>query len=175
MVTQHILEELNLNHYGGALRDEQGLLLPAHRPDVFLICPVRNATRQEQEFLDSYVTALEGEGLRVHYPPRDTHQEDPLGGVRICTQNSLANLAASATHVYHVPASTGSRFDSGVLFTKLMEGGLLYLANPRAVDQLIMEQHAQGVGKSFEMVMRYFDERSRATHPLPPSIEELQA
>jgi len=72
---------------------------------VFLICPVRGVTQAEQIELADYVRTLEDNGCRVHYPPRDTNQDDPVGD-RICRQNRDAILAADEVHVYWVNGET---------------------------------------------------------------------
>jgi hypothetical protein len=41
--------------------------------DVYLLCPVRKATKREKRFLEEYKRRLETEkGLKVHYPAKDT-------------------------------------------------------------------------------------------------------
>jgi len=108
---------------------------------VFLICPVRGVTQAEQIELADYVRTLEDNGCRVHYPPRDTNQDDPVGD-RICRQNRAAILAADEVHVYWVNGettrSTGSYFDFGMA---LMAEKPLYLANP---DDVLLTSGRKG-------------------------------
>ena len=82
---------------------------------VFLICPVRNASKEALAAANAYVSGLEADGYRVHWPPRDTAQDDPVGD-RICRDNGRALLAADEVHVWYDPASQGSVFDFGMLF-----------------------------------------------------------
>jgi hypothetical protein len=83
---------------------------------VFMICPVRNATDEEKEFLQNYMDTLESQGVQVHYPPRDTNQVDPEGGINICTENRAAIRAADEVHIYWNASSSGSGFDLGMTF-----------------------------------------------------------
>ena len=82
---------------------------------VFLICPVRNASKEALEAANAYVSELESRGYKVHWPPRDTAQDDPVG-LRICRDNGRALLAADEVHLWYDPASQGSIFDLGMLF-----------------------------------------------------------
>ncbi len=49
--------------------------------DVYMLCPVRNATEDEQRFLENYKQKLEEKNLVAHYPATDTKQEDPRGDI----------------------------------------------------------------------------------------------
>jgi len=82
---------------------------------VFIICPVRNADAQTQHILADYVQTLEEKGCQVHYPPRDTNQNDPIGN-RICEENFKAILQADEIHVFYDKNSTGVHFDFGGVF-----------------------------------------------------------
>jgi len=83
---------------------------------IFIICPVRDATPEEQEFLLNYVKEQEAKGHKVHYPPRDTDQLwDPIG-IRICTDNKNAIRDADEVHIYWNTRSSGSGFDLGMTF-----------------------------------------------------------
>ena len=53
---------------------------------TFLICPVRGHDPAETEEI---VADLESRGYDVHWPPRDTNQDDPHG-FRICSDNKKA-------------------------------------------------------------------------------------
>jgi nucleoside 2-deoxyribosyltransferase len=79
---------------------------------TFLICPVRGvdpATRAAQ------VAALEADGYTVHWPPRDTNQDDAVG-LRICRDNADAIAASDVVHVIWDGKSHGCLFDLGVAF-----------------------------------------------------------
>lgn len=78
---------------------------------AFLICPVRNTTEDWTE----YVAELEKQGWEVHYPPRDTKQDDPVG-LDICHQNREAIESAQAVFIIWDGQSTGSLFDLGMAF-----------------------------------------------------------
>ena len=114
---------------------------------VFLICPVRNASEEASRRLRAYVEGLEAEGFSVHWPARDTDQDDPIG-VRICLDNGLAVLAADEVHVWYDAASQGSVFDFGMLFmaSQVMgRGKKIVIANPGDVPST--------EGKSFQNVL----------------------
>ena len=102
----------------------------ATQPKVFLICPVRNLEETEKEKIGSYVSKLEQNGSKVHWPPRDTNQEDSIG-LRICQDNREAIREADEVHVWWNPSSQGSLFDLGISFG--MEKKFV-LANPEAVQ-----------------------------------------
>ena len=79
---------------------------------TFLICPVRGHDPAE---LQSIVDKLESEGWQVHYPPRDTNQDDPTG-YNICEQNFFAIKHADVVHVIWDGKSQGCLFDLGMAF-----------------------------------------------------------
>jgi len=81
---------------------------------VFLICPVRKMTEDEKEGLENYVKTLENSGIVVHWPFRDTKQEDPLKGVNIIKDNIKAIRKCDEVHIWWKSESTGSKFDLGV-------------------------------------------------------------
>ena len=54
---------------------------------IFLISPVRNAESETQKRIAEYVASLEDIGHQVHWPIRDTKQDDPTGGYEICRAN----------------------------------------------------------------------------------------
>jgi len=88
---------------------------------IFLISPVANAdlddeSREEQKRIAVYVASLEAKGHQVHWPIRDTKQEDPTGGYMICYTNSQAMLDADEIHLWYNETSGGSKFDMGVAF-----------------------------------------------------------
>ena len=81
---------------------------------VFLVCSVRGASQDVLDAQMAYVSALERDGFRVHYPPRDTNQE--AAGINICTQNCAAISDSDEVHVWYSPDSQGTHFDMGVAF-----------------------------------------------------------
>lgn len=79
---------------------------------TFLICPVRGHLISETELL---VAGLEAAGWQVHWPPRDTNQDDPIG-LRICQDNRAAIAVADVVHVVWDGKSQGCLFDLGMAF-----------------------------------------------------------
>jgi hypothetical protein len=84
--------------------------------DVYLICPVRNATDEERAFATRYVEGLEAQGVSVHYPPRDVDQTDDGVGLTLNATHRQAMFACKEVHVLWNPKSTGSHFDLGMAF-----------------------------------------------------------
>jgi len=83
--------------------------------NVFVICPVRDITEKEQVVIQQYIQELESKGHRVHYPPRDTNQNDPIG-LNICKQNREAIAFADRIDIYWTSKSKGTLFDLGMAF-----------------------------------------------------------
>lgn len=81
-------------------------------PRSFLICPVRGVDPAESA---ATVRTLETAGYSVHWPPRDTDQNDK-DGLRICRDNMSAIMAADVVHVMWDGKSQGCLFDLGVAF-----------------------------------------------------------
>lgn len=79
---------------------------------TFLICPVRGVSPAETE---GFVKQLEADGYTVHWPPRDTNQDDATG-YRICSDNMAAIAASDVVHVVWDGNSQGCLFDLGVAF-----------------------------------------------------------
>lgn len=82
---------------------------------VFLICPVRDANPIQKEKMESYISDLENNNVSVHYPARDTNQNDSVG-FRICTDNKNAIINADEVHIFWDKTSQGSLFDLGIAF-----------------------------------------------------------
>ncbi len=80
----------------------------------FLICPVRGKSPEETAGI---VRQLEADGFDVHWPHRDTNQEDDTG-LRICRDNREAIRAADVVHVVWDGQSQGSLFDLGMAFAE---------------------------------------------------------
>jgi len=79
---------------------------------TFLICPVRG--HDSSETFD-IVSNLEIDGWQVHWPPRDTNQDDDVG-LSICNQNLSAIDDADVVHFIWDGESQGCLFDLGMAF-----------------------------------------------------------
>jgi len=79
---------------------------------TFLIAPVRGLPPETHAEI---VSKLEAEGFSVHWPARDTNQDDPIG-LRICADNIAAIAAADVIHVLWDGKSQGALFDLGAAF-----------------------------------------------------------
>lgn len=112
----------------------------SYKYDVFVICPVRNATGDETNAIESYIQRLEAAGKKVYWPYRDTDQKD-TSGTRICSDNGSALYHSKEVHVFYNKDSQGSRFDLGMAF--ILKKPIL-LINPDAAKRT--------AGKSFENV-----------------------
>jgi len=98
---------------------------------IFLICPVRLAEDWQISRMMEYISTLEKLGHQVHYPARDTKQEDETGGWNICTDNKNAIVASDEVHIFWDDKSSGSLFDLGCAFTA---GKRLVVANPESLN-----------------------------------------
>jgi hypothetical protein len=83
---------------------------------IYLICPVRNASKDQLEGMREYVANLEAQGHEVHFPPRDVDQSNDDGGVRICYEHRAALFECDRVDIYWDPMSYGSHFDLGMAF-----------------------------------------------------------
>lgn len=117
---------------------------------IFLICSVRDADVELKQKLADYVASLEVQGYKVHYPTRDTEQDDPSGGYLICKTNFQNIIEAQEVHVWYSESSQGSKFDMGGVFMLYMLGmrKKIVIAN----ESEIMEDPQ--IKKSFLKVMR---------------------
>lgn len=82
--------------------------------NIFIICTVRNATKEYKNNLNKYVKTLESKGHRVHLPHRDTNQNN--SGLNICKQNKNAIYNSNEVHIFYNSQSQGTHFDMGVAF-----------------------------------------------------------
>lgn len=98
---------------------------------IFLICPVRGITEEEKVVIEKYVLDLEKTGHTVHWPPRDTNQNDSIG-LRICQDNRQAIEESDEIHIWWNEKSQGSLFDFGMAFAL---GKKIVLINPESVQK----------------------------------------
>src|SRR5262245_6581602 len=110
---------------------------------TFLICPVRG---RDPSVFAATVSRLEADGYAVHWPPRDTNQDDATG-LRICRDNAAAIVAADVVHVIWDGESQGCLFDLGVAFALGKRLIPLHLPPPTA-------------GKSFQNMVREWASRA---------------
>ena len=83
---------------------------------IFLISPVKDAESKELERVAAYVAAMEDAGHQIHWPIRNTKQDDPTGGYEICKANFSVILKADEIHIWYDETSGGSKFDMGGVF-----------------------------------------------------------
>lgn len=134
-----------------------------YRHDEFLICTVREADDSDRAFLEKYGEEYATLGWYIYYPARDTNQVDESGGYRICQDNNGAMRDSKTVSVYWTKKSQGTKFDLGMAFEQhRVSGKPIYLANRSTVEEMVAEQKAQGVKKSFEMVLLKLDDLARS-------------
>lgn len=127
---QQLLQRSKSPYYGGT-RNQGGVVR------IFFISPVRLAGslgEKERAGIAAYVKKLELAGHRVHWPQRDTKQDDDAIGHRMCVDNRQAMLEADETHIWWNDTSLGSVFDLGMAFMgQVFTHKKLVLANPERV------------------------------------------
>jgi len=119
---------------------------------IFLICPVKygdhiktKEDEETQEKIRLYVEKLEKSGHKVHWPKRNTNQNDPVG-LNICTENAEGIIWADEIHIWWVEKAKGVIFDFGMSFMCYILGSKkIVLANPEDVKPTD--------GKSFNNVL----------------------
>jgi hypothetical protein len=100
--------------------------------DIYLICPVRNATPEQKIKMQDYIGEKEELGMKIYYPPRDNpYEEVDKIGWDICTENKEANQNSEEVHIFFDPTSTGTLFDLGIAFAL---GKKLTIVNKDEVD-----------------------------------------
>ena len=121
---------------------------------IFLISPVRvenNLDLETRIAIEMYVKSLKGRGYKVHWPKRDTNQNDHSGGYEICLTNFQAMLDADQIHIWYEETSNGSKFDMGGVFMLKMLGIKkdIIIVNREEAEALDKSQ------KSFLKVMKH--------------------
>ena len=121
---------------------------------IFLICPVRDADPELTKRIKAYVQKMEGRGYKVHWPARDTQQEDLSGGRNVCSINYRAIFAADEIHIWYDETSGGSKFDMGIVYALRMLGykKKIVIANFEEAEKIDTDSE---VPKSFFKVFSY--------------------
>ena len=109
---------------------------------TFVICPVRHAAEEQKAWIEGFVAMKREKGYIVHYPEKNTVQEDTLGGYNICLQNALAMATSESIDIYYDQSSTGSVFDLGVAYAlhkklNLLNGEEIIYRDDDFIDQLV--------------------------------------
>ena len=119
---------------------------------IFIICPMRGADETVTRRIREYVDTLEARGDQVHYPPRDTKQDE--SSLSVCLQNREAIKESDEVHVFYSAASQGVHFDLGIAF-----------AAGRRIR--VIENDEYGEGKSFpRMIDEWVD------NPMPVFLRQ---
>jgi nucleoside 2-deoxyribosyltransferase len=113
---------------------------------IYLVCPVRNVTKEQIAEIDAYVEKIEKEGHEVHYPPRDVNQDDETG-INIVEAHKNAMMECDRVDIFWDKTSTGSHFDLGMAFMS---------NKPIKLIRLYQED---SVGKSYVKVMKILETR----------------
>lgn len=82
---------------------------------IMLLSPTREASGYWKDGMKAYVDLLEKQGHVVHYPLRDTPQNDRTG-LNICKANLKAIQQADEIHIAWDGKSQGVLFDLGMAF-----------------------------------------------------------
>ena len=110
---------------------------------TFLIAPVRGIDPKAHAAI---VSDLEASGLTVHWPARDTAQDDDIG-LRICRDNCAAIAEADIVHVIWDGKSQGCLFDVGIAFA--LRKKIIPISLPEPTE-----------GKSFQNMVRAWAQES---------------
>lgn len=112
---------------------------------VFLICPVRNATAEQVEFMSNYKKKLKDEGVELYYPAEDNPYEltDNIG-VKICWANCEQISRADEVHIFWDAKSQGTLFDLGAAFALRRK---LIIVNPNDVVETPHKSFANMIKK----------------------------
>lgn len=150
---------------------------------IFLICKVRGATEEQIAEQRTYVESLERKGHTVHWPHRDTEQNDPKRGTGICWTTFGGIFGAEEVHVLFDPTSEGFVADMMMTFAlnelwkreslgraKGIGWRRVVIVNPEAVEEKIKkeveEQTAKGVDprftKSYTMVLKNLADETKS-------------
>lgn len=134
--------------------------------DIFFISPVRLVTPKTMEWCEQYVEKLEKQGHQVHWPIRDTDQNDPIG-IRICDTNLRKILESDEIHIWYLKESSGIHFDIGATYMLIRILGYkkkVVLVNKNEFKKELVFDGNEFVvkgGKSFLNVLNFLDKESR--------------
>ena len=92
--------------------------------NIFLICPVANATMTQKKTISIIVDKFAHQGYNIYYPARDTNQspyEDNIytGGYNINCKNAAAIGKSYKILIFYDRKSRGLFFDLGVLYSHM--------------------------------------------------------
>ena len=82
---------------------------------IYVICPVRNQTKNQGIDIENYILKLEKNKHSVFYPKRDAPQENETG-YEIVESELKAIKEADEIHVFWDINSKGSHFDLGMCY-----------------------------------------------------------
>lgn len=82
---------------------------------IYIICPVRLQTTEEEKIIERYVENLENKGHEVFYPKRDLNQKDETG-YNIIKIEKQKMIECDRVDVMWQVNSKGSHFDLGMAF-----------------------------------------------------------
>ncbi len=100
--------------------------------NIFIICPVRNASEEQIKKLRNYKSKLQSEGHTVYYPTDNNPYElTDTVGYKICEENNRAIRDADEIHLFWDATSRGSLFDLGSAFALNKP---LIIVNPESVE-----------------------------------------
>ncbi|MBT6690583.1 hypothetical protein HN903_01705 [archaeon] len=126
--------------------------------DIYMICPVRNATLEEIGLLKEYRDKFTKKGKTVCYPAESTNQNDTTGGYQICEDHCNEIHCSDEVHVYWNPDSSGSYVDLGTAFPNhFVHGRNIQLINRNTVEEMVDQHKNNGVTKSYEHVLLKLD------------------
>lgn len=128
---------------------------------IFLISPVNTSNPENYEIVKRYVAKLEKKGHKVHWPIRDTDQNDPIG-INICDTNLKKIFEwADEIHIYYLKESRGIQFDIGALY--LVIRILKYKKKVVFINKKDFRKELYGKtsGKSFIKVIYYLEKHSK--------------
>lgn len=126
--------------------------------DIYMTCPVTNATQEEIKFLRQYKKEQEARGLSVLYPADDTEQNDPTGGYRICDDHVHEINNSKEVHTYWNPDSIGSYVDLGTtLINHFIHGRSARLINREAVERMVSKRRGWQSHPNHEQVLLTLD------------------